>query len=177
MGRGLGAGPAGKPDAEAHALDRQATQLTLGRAAVGECGWLLPDCEAGIWHTLARRTALVMQWISGTTLRGLVLRYCSVFRGKRDGRRVWVRGLRADGMRPNGWPSAASWDKHAPMWNRIYERAGQFLDGKVKDPCRGKPIHTGGDMDLHRMDTDQFRRVYCGRTYTRLRRQYFWERR
>lgn len=171
---GVSAPPGGGPTvfiAEVDS-DRLATQLTLARAAVGECGWLLPDCSAAVWHTLARRAAVV-----GMTLRRMVLKYCSVFRGKHEGRRVWVRGLNADGKRPNGWPESASWSKHAVIWNRMYERAGLFLDGKVKDPCRGKPIHTGGDMDSHRMDPDDWRKVYCGVTHTRTSRQNFWERR
>ena len=60
----------------AHA-DRDATQLTLARAAVGECGWLLPDCEAALWHTMQRRAAMVQRWRPAYTLRQMVLKYCA----------------------------------------------------------------------------------------------------
>ncbi|NRA02872.1 MAG: hypothetical protein HRU00_09755 [Myxococcales bacterium] len=165
----------------AHA-DRDATQLTLARAAVGECGWLLPDCEAALWHTMQRRAAMVQRWRPAYTLRQMVLKYCAIFRGKHEGRRVWVRTLRP-GEKPNGWPDAkSSWEKHAPWWQRIYDRAGAYLDGQVKDPCagrkkrgKGKPIHTGGLMDKARMNPAKWREVDCGRTKTQLRTQFFWE--
>lgn len=154
------------------------TQVVLARAAVGECGWLLPDCEAALWHTLLRRTVMVLRrQRPAYTLQRMVLKYCAVFRGKHQGRRVWIRLLQPDGEQPNGWPARSQWEKHRPWWNDVYARAGDFLAGKVKDPCKGKPIHTGGLVDRARMNPEDWQEVDCGRTRSESRAQFFWERR
>lgn len=106
-----------------------------------------------------------------------VLKYCAVFRGKYQGRRVWIRALQPDGAQPNGWPGRSKWDVHRPWWDRIYQRAGAFLSGEVKDRCKGKPIHTGGPRDRARMNPADWRMVDCGNTRTKEREQFFWERR
>ena len=161
---------------------RDDTQLTLARAAVGECDLRMPDCEAALWHTMQRRAVMVQRFRPAYTLRMMVLKYCAIFRGKHEGRRVWVRALRPSGEQPPGWPRGASWEKHRPHWLRIYARAGDYLNGEVKDPCagrrkrgKGKPIHTGGLMDKGRMAPDKWREVDCGKTRTKLRTQFFWE--
>ncbi len=161
-------------------------QLTLARAAVGECDWHMPDCHAAVWHTLRRR------WVESRMARPEKLKhysmakqffqYCSVFKGPHRGRNRWVRGLRADAKKPAGWPHTADWGVHLMQWKLIYQRAGEFRSGKVADPCDGEPTHTGGLMDAKRMDSATHRgkkkwcRVDCGETKRGQREQLFWER-
>ncbi len=158
-------------------------QLVLARAAVGECGWFMPDCEAGVWHTLQRRHAgvLVVRAARGDrrgySLTMMFLQYCAVFRGPHAGRNRWVRTLPDRPGGPEGWPRAARWDLHEPYWHRVHLRAGLFLRGLVPDPCDGEPVHTGGIMDRARMNPAKFREVDCGETRRGGREQFFWERR
>ncbi len=148
------------------------TQLTIARAAVGECGWKMPDCTAALWHTLARRRTHVAERIPGYSLRKMFLQYCAIFKGRSEGRKRWVRGLRADAASPSGWTSGASWGKHMGRWQKVYARAGDFLQGNVPDPCKGKPVHTGSIVDAARMSPHRWQIVDCGVT----RDQIFWER-
>ena len=74
-------------------------QLVLGQSAVGACGLgKMPDCEAGVWWTLARR------WVEVTARRLArgqrafsmtfqFIAYCSIFKGPHVGRAEWIRGL------------------------------------------------------------------------------------
>lgn len=147
-------------------------QLWIARAAVGECDFLLPDCHAATWHTLQRRLRTVMlpRW-PRYTLDKLVRKYCAAFRGRPDDRERWVRGLVAPGTKPHGWPRNLRWDRYAPIWETIYNRAGAFLRGEVEDPCKGRPTHLGGLIDRARMNPHKWRMVRCGKTGD----QRFWE--
>lgn len=131
---------------------------------------MLPDCEAGVWHTLQRRWRQAARRWQRLTLAGLVRAYCAVFKGRPVGRKRWVRGLLAD-RAPDGWPARASWKRRGPRWLAIYERAGAFLRGEIPDLCKGEPTHTGGLIDSARMNPHKFRMVWCGRTGD----QRFWE--
>ena len=152
--------------------DASATQLVLAMAAVGECDFLLPDCHAATWFTLDRRLNDIVKprWPS-RTLDWMTIAYCAVFRGKMDPRKRWVRGLLASGDKPDGWPTNLDWDRYAPKWAAIYERAGAFLRGEVADPCKGAPVHLGGLIDRARMSPHKWQMVRCGRTGD----QRFWE--
>ncbi len=147
-------------------------QLWLARAAVGECDFRLPDCHAAVWATLQRRLRTIIrpQW-PRYTLDKLVRKYCASFRGKLDARKRWVRGFVGSTARPTGWPTKLQWDRYAPKWASIYERAGSFLRGEVKDPCKGKPVHLGGLIDRARMNPHKWCMVQCGKTGD----QRFWE--
>ena len=156
------------------------TQLVLARAVVGECGWTLPDCEAGVWHTLQRRwqevaTRRVGRGQRAYSLRFMFLAYCSIFKGPHVGRAKCIRTLPDHTGIPRGWPQSARWDRHEPHWHRVYLRAGLFLRAKVTDPCDGKPVHTGGRMDRARMNPSKWREVDCGNTGDGIHRQFFWE--
>ncbi len=140
-------------------------QLWLARAAVGECDLILPDCHAGTWWTLHRRWVRVMRRWPSYTLDQMARNYCAVFKGKPEGRKRWVRGLVAAATLPDGWPQArVPWERRSARWTSIYARAGAFLRGEVKDPCRGKPVHFGAGTDLLRFSLQDWERVHCGRT-------------
>lgn len=151
---------------------RPVVQLWLARAAVGECDFILPDCHAATWFTLQRRwRRLMLRW-PRYTLDQMARNYCAVFKGKPERRKRWVRGLSAAGTRPDGWPSGnVPWARQSVRWAAIYARAGAFLRGEVKDPCRGKPTHLGGLIDRGRMSPHKWQMVPCGRTGD----QRFWE--
>ncbi len=132
---------------------------------------------------MLRRAMMVRRWRPAYRLEMMLLKYCAVFRGKHEGRRIWVRALQPGTAEPTGWNPRSKWEKHAPQWNRIYDRAGAFLAGKVRDPCKGKPIHTGGRYDRWRMNPTDWSLIDCGVTRVPDCRagaeceQYFWARR
>lgn len=139
-------------------------QLWLARASVAECDFMLPDCHAATWHTLQRRWRRAQRRWPTYTLDQMARNYCAAFKGKPDGRKRWVRGLLAAGTQPDGWPSGASWERHSRWWARVYARAGAFLRGEVKDPCRGRPTHFGNVADMARFPPSEWKRIRCGRT-------------
>lgn len=98
------------------------------------------------------------------TLDQMARNYCAAFKGKSEGRKRWVRGLVASGDVPDGWPVRASWKRYAPHWKAVHQRAGAFLRGEVKDPCKGSPTHFGGLIDRARMNPHKWRMVPCGNT-------------
>lgn len=134
----------------AHGADHSpGTQLVLAQAAVAECGWGDANCHAAGWHVLARRVSLSR---NRRTLAETARAYCATWKPINRLRKPWVRALVAPGEiapEPSQWPAAsASWARHAPKWRAVYERAGAFLRGEVRDPCKGgKALHFGGDMD------------------------------
>lgn len=125
---------------------------------------MLPDCHAATWHTLQRRWRRVARRWPSYTLERMARNYCAVFKGKSDGRKRWVRGLVAAGTQPDGWPAAASWERHRPRWDALHARAGAFLRGELRDPCRGKPTHFGAGQDLARFPEADWARIDCGHT-------------
>ena len=155
----------------AEARPRKPLQLILAQAAIGECGWHMPDCEAAVWHTLKRRRDTVLK---KRTLGYVVERYCSVFRTATN-RTKWVLALSASGGAPKYWPKSADWENHEKAWLETYDRAGRFIAGEVDDPCKGKPVHTGGLMDRGRMNPRKWQEVSCGDTQRGPRRQFFYE--
>lgn len=150
------------------------TQRVIAQAAIAECGWLLPDCHAAVWHVLRRRADR-----RGRTLAQTTRAYCALWspRGGRTSRAQWVRSLHAPvaaaSPRPHGWPGNASWPRHAPMWRAVYHRAGDMLRGGVGDPCGSTAWHFGGAMDEARAKRAGWVRVQCGDTGG----QRFWGRR
>lgn len=140
--------------------------LTLAQCVVGEGGWLSRRDHDGIAWVLARRWRMRIQRHPLTRFVDVMHVYCKALgAGRREptARQRWVRALRGAAI-PEGWPRNASWARHLPWWRAAYQRIGQWQLGKVRDPCRGRALHWGGDMDIPLAEAKGLVEIDCGDT-------------
>lgn len=132
-----------------HRMDRVpsgVTRLWVARSLIAEAGWTATQTEyvALAWVLKKRSRA------SGRTLYETVKAYCAGMGEAVTARQAWLHELPADGVtRPEHWPDAASWEKHAPRWRRVLMLADAWMGGLHPDPCP-RAIHFGGTMDKPR---------------------------
>ena len=69
--------------------------------------------------------------------------------------------MRLDLEEPESWPANVSWDVYRKPWARVVLLARAWMEGRVRDPCRGRSWHWGGPMDRRR---EVFEPVDCGPT-------------
>ncbi len=134
-------------------------QIMLARAAVAECGWHPTNCYAGVWHTIKNRAER-----TDRTIPEMVRAYCATWdRRTRDKPRArWVRELGP--TKPQHWPVNVIWDKHVKYWERAYNGAGAFLQGKVKNPCHKVPVHFGARYGKDLANAVGWEALECGPT-------------
>lgn len=134
---------------------------------VAEAGWYAKRDHIGIAYVLARRWRQVVRRLPHLRFVDIIRLYCTALRPRRrqpSARQRWLLALHGP-ERPAGWPShKADWDVYRPRWRATYERAGDFLEGRLRDPCKGKAMHWGGDMDLELADKKGLVPVDCGDT-------------
>lgn len=129
---------------------------------VAEAGWEAERDHVAIAYVLARRWRRISERYLTYTFVDLVRNYCAglgeqVF----TPRQRWLRGLTFLGVVPAGWPTAASWSRHHPLWRAALYRSDAWFRGMLSDPCRGKALHWGGTMDS---PSDRMQKVDCGQT-------------
>lgn len=85
--------------------------------------------------------------------------YCSVHKlslKRLSPRQLWIRQLgfpTRDFLgnvvvdKPEAFPSNASWKRTRRVWLETLQRAQDWYDGKLKDPCRGRAVHWGAPSD------------------------------
>lgn len=136
-------GPAAEDSGSAagRIANAEETALVLAIAMVAEAGWDAPIDHAAIAHTLQRKADR-----HGLTLEDVLVRYVAIYR-IRSPRAQWVRDLRLDATKPDGWPSHLSWSAHVDRWLVVVERARAFLRGELPDPCHAEHwgMRTGVD--------------------------------
>ena len=121
-----------------------ATVLVLAQAMVAEASWHEPDHRA-VAHALHKRAS-----VRGITLQQHALEYVAAFKVNTP-RTRWVRSLRLDARKPDGWPLTVSWSAHVDRWLAVLDLARRFIadPASVPNPCPGAS-DWGGTMDVIR---------------------------
>ena len=141
------------------------TRLWLARAMVAEAGFDAEQDHRAIAFVLARRWERVRERWSSMRLIDVIRNYCAglgSYRRSITPRQRWVRALRPDLGKPEGWPARLSWERHQPLWQATLERVDRFSRGELEDPCRGRAWHWGGVIDSPRGRMDP---IDCGETH------------
>lgn len=139
-------------------------RLALARAMVAEAGWVAERDHAAIAHVLARRWRREHLRYPDLTFRRMVELYCAAWNGKPTARQRWVRELAPTLERPRTFPRGLSWERHRPAWEAALQRSDAFFAGELADPCDGRAVHWGGEMDEA---PEHWRKVDCGATANR----------
>lgn len=135
--------------------------LWLSRAMVAEAGWHAERDHRGLAYVLARRWKRAVRRFPLWRFIDQVREYCTALGGGRRSlspRQVWLRtlpmvspegiGPSTGDAAPEGWPrNAAPWSQHRARWRSVLRRADQWHRGELRDPCRGRAVAWGGDMD------------------------------
>lgn len=139
------------------------TTLWIARSCVGEAGFESAETGecAAIAHIYKKRAAL-----SGMSVLNVARKYSAAI--KPHGK-LWVRSLRADGMRPAGFPERLVWHRYQSKWKAVLKLVEGVLGGTVKDPLP-TALHYGGWLDRGRLSPKVWRRIKT--KY----RNYFYER-
>jgi hypothetical protein len=140
------------------------THIWLARAMVAEAGWKAERDHIAIAYVLARRWRRLTENWPALRFIDVIRNYCAGlgnYTRELTARQRWLRGLSWNDDEPDGWPRAASWRRHLPLWRKTLERSARWSQGGVVDPCRGRAWHWGGTID-----TPQGRMVAvsCGET-------------
>lgn len=141
------------------------THVWLARAMVAEAGWTAERDHVAIAYVLARRWRQLHRRFPSTTLVHVIRGYCAGLepgRAELTPRQRWLRALSFDMREPDGWPRRyASWARHRALWRSVLDRAHDWAQGRLRDPCRGTSWHWGGDMDTPGVELYE---VDCGAT-------------
>jgi hypothetical protein len=144
------------------------TRVWLARAMVSEAGWKAELDHAGISHILYRRWKNMRKRWPDMTFEHVIRAYCAGFYVKERSltpRQRWIQQLIPSPRQPKDWPAKkASWKVHMPLWKAAWDRAGRFGAGKLRDPCRGRAWHWGGEIDLPLAKQKRLVEVDCGNT-------------
>ncbi len=140
------------------------THIWLARAMVAEAGWRAERDHVAIAYVLARRWRRLTENWPAFRFIDVIRNYCAGlgdYTREFTARQRWLRGLSWSDEKPNGWPRAASWSRHLPLWRNALKRSARWSEGGLTDPCRGRAWHWGGTID-----TPQGRMVAvnCGKT-------------
>jgi hypothetical protein len=140
------------------------THIWLARAMVAEAGWLAERDHIAIAYVLARRWRRLIENWPALRFIDVIRNYCAGlgdYTRELTPRQRWLRGLSWNDDKPDGWPRAASWPRHLPLWRNALARSARWSRGGLTDPCRGRAWHWGGVID-----TPQGRMVAvnCGKT-------------
>jgi hypothetical protein len=104
----------------------------------------MPPLKLPHEHRAAAIESIIL-WI--LLVSALVLRrYSAAIKPIEGKRRPWIRQLRADGKRPEGWPPGADWQRYRADWMATLAHAGDILEGEVPDPLP-RAVHYGGWID------------------------------
>lgn len=126
------------------------THTWLARAMVAESGWLAQNDQIAVAYVFARRwKAMHKRWPHLRFVDVIFSYSAGIGASRREytKRQTWIRSLSPTMAKPVGWPRAASWRRHRPLWSRAMDRADLWARGMVADPCRGKAEYFGGGMD------------------------------
>ena len=140
------------------------THIWLARAMVAEAGWRAERDHIAIAYVLARRWRRLTEDWPALRFIDIIRNYCAglgSYTREFTARQRWLRSLSWSDEKPKGWPRAASWSRHLPLWRKALRRSAQWSKGGMSDPCRGRAWHWGGIID-----TPQGRMVpvNCGKT-------------
>jgi hypothetical protein len=140
------------------------THIWLARAMVAEAGWKAERDHIAIAYVLARRWRRLAENWPALRFIDVIRNYCAGlgnYTRSLTSRQRWLRGLSWNDDKPEGWPRAASWKRHLPLWREALARSARWSQGELADPCRGRAWHWGGTID-----TPQGRMVAvnCGET-------------
>jgi hypothetical protein len=140
------------------------THIWLARAMVAEAGWKAERDHIAIAYVLARRWRRLTENWPSLRFIDVIRNYCAGlgdYTREFTARQRWLRGLSWTDDKPEGWPRAASWPRHLPLWRNALELSARWSEGGLRDPCRGRAWHWGGTID-----TPQGRMVAlnCGKT-------------
>lgn len=142
-----------------------AAHVWLARAMVAEAGWLAERDHVAIAYVLGRRWNAMRRRYPNVKLVHMIRGYCAGLepgRAELTPRQRWLHGLNLQLREPDGWPrQEASWERHQRWWQQVLKRAEDWSRGRLRDPCRGRAWHWGGDMD--EPDSKMFE-VDCGET-------------
>ena len=140
----------------------KSAKLWIARAMVSEAGWDETRDHIAIAYVLYRRWQQVRRKYPAFPISTVVARYCAGF-GKTvySPRQAWVKNLKADGSRPQGWPPDIRWSDYRDRWMAVLETAEEWRLGLHPDPCRGISRYWGGPMDR---PSKRMIRMDCGQT-------------
>jgi len=140
------------------------TRLWLARAMVAEAGWRAARDHVAIAYVLARRYRRALARWPELRFVDVVRNYCAGLGGHNRSltpRQMWLRSLRPDETRPEGWPGRISWSQHVPLWRAVFVRSERWSRGELRDPCGGHAWHWGGTIDSPR---GRMVPIDCGQT-------------
>lgn len=127
--------------------------VTSARACWGESREDVATCAAQT-HAMMRRAEQ-----SGRTLVAQWWAYSNALK-RAATRRPWLLEMRDADTPPRGWELAgASWSVVRPLFACLVDVARGVIEGRIPDPCGGRPMHFGSC----RLDgvPDGFRRTEC----------------
>lgn len=103
------------------------------RLIVGEAGFGGEVDHAAMLHAFERLAARV-----GDYGRAL-LNHIPWWRQGAPPNKPWVAHLTTACDEPEGWPTRLDWTVHRVLCFQAVRRVRDYLAGKLKDPCRGRP--------------------------------------
>jgi hypothetical protein len=147
-----------------------AAQLWMARAMVAEAGWLAERDHVGIAYVLSRRWASMRKRYPEIQFVHVIRGYCAGLepgRAEFTPRQRWLHGLNLQLNEPDGWPRNVSWVRHRVWWQQVLQRAEAWSLGKLRDPCKGRAWHWGGEMDtpegkMVEVDCGDTRNIFYG---------------
>ncbi len=134
----------------------------MGRAMVSEAGWDGTRDQIAIAYVLLRRWRLMRHRVRRFSMVSVIRKYCAGFRDVAfTQRQKWVKNMRIDGKRPEGWPDDIHWRDYRDRWMTVLELAEAWRRGEHPDPCDGRAMYWGGPMDR---PSKRMIKMNCGET-------------
>ena len=130
------------------------TKLWLAQCMEAEAGESEQD-HAAIAYAAENWLALRRKKYPSLRYADVLRAYCSVHKlsiGRLSPRQLWIRqlGLPTRDIlgnvvleKPEAFPSKSSWERKRRIWLQTLQRAQDWYDGKLKDPCHGRAVHWG----------------------------------
>ena len=169
------AAPAAQATPERAPTVREQLELAVAMVVANEAGFRsLADANL-IWQVVSRfrSDASKLAWLRSHSCRVLGQEYCRRPRPCPEDRNCqWARELAWGDTPPASWPADAG-PFPETSWRRLRAHVRQLVRDNPANPCNGRPITWGGDMDAERALEQGLVALDCGATrntgYARVR--------
>lgn len=161
-----GAVPAAPAATSSPTTVREQLELAVAMVVANEAGFRSPGDANLIWQVVSRfrSNEARLAWLRSHSCRVLGQEYCRRPRPCPEDRNCqWARELTWGDTPPTAWPAdAGAFPAHS--WGRLRAHVRQLVRHGAPNPCNGRPITWGGDMDAERALEQGLVALDCGET-------------